>query len=63
MNWSGLLGFFSFWGDFKKNGISRENRYQGYGTQNYPRNHNSKKASKKKNKNRSGRKARKGNRK
>lgn len=64
MNWYGIGKWFSDWGrSFKKNGIQRENRYQGMGFNNYPRNHNSKKASKAKKKNRAGRKSRKGNRK
>lgn len=64
MNWYGIGKFFSDWGrSFKKNGIHSENRFQGFGRTNYPRNHKSKKSLKNKNKNRTGRKARKQNRK
>lgn len=63
MNWGSLNDFFMNWGSFKKNGIQSSNRFQGSGFNNYPRNHNSKKASKAKKKNRSGGKRRKANRK
>lgn len=60
MNWSRWMGCFQNW-NFKF--IGEKNQYQGNGSTNHPRNHNCKKASKAKMKNRAGKKARKRNRK
>ena len=64
MNWSGIFDYFRFWGrSFEKNGIQSTNRWKGSGTNNHPRNHNSKKSAKNIKRNRAGRKSRKKNRK
>lgn len=63
MTFSGIFDYFNFWNRaFRNDGIQSTNRFQGDGTQNYPRNHKSKKKQKAFNKNRAGKKARKQNR-